>query len=647
VCGIAGFVGADPGADNEGALHRMVGTLVHRGPDDLGTWLDREAGVAIGFRRLAILDLSPSGHQPMLSSDGRFVIAFNGEIYNHRELRAELEMVGHRFRGRSDTEVIVEGCSVWGPDGMVRRLSGMFAIALWDRQERELVLARDPVGKKPMYYARTGGLLLFGSELKALRAHPDFRAEVDRDALALYLRYRYVPAPYAIYRNTRKLLPGQYALVRAGAEPELRRFWDPLEKATGAMRAQPEVGEEQAVEELDSLLRDAVARRMVADVPLGAFLSGGIDSSTVVALMQAQSPRPVRTFTIGFHEDGYNEAEAAKAVARHLGTDHTELYVTSEEARAVIPLLPNIYDEPFADSSQIPTYLVSRLARQQVTVSLSGDGGDELFGGYTRYALAERIWCRMGLLPGPARGLAARLLRSVPVEGWDRIYAVAEATVLPRGWRQSLPGDKIYKLSRVLGEGDRDALYTRLISLWKEPCRVVVGAREPALPYADGLLRQGMPNFTERMMFRDLVAYLPEDILVKVDRASMAVSLEARAPLLDTRVVQWAWRLPLAMKVRNGQGKWLLRRLLYRYVPAELVDRPKTGFGVPIGAWLRGPLRAWAEELLGEARLRREGFFRPGPIREAWRAHLTGRSNDEYRLWAVLMFQAWAERWMP
>ena len=501
------------------------------------------------------------------------------------------------------------------------------------------------MGKKPLYYARVGGLLLFGSELKALRAHPGFRSEVDRDAMALYLRYGYVPAPYAIYRNTRKLLPGQYAVVRAGAEPELRRFWDPLEMATAAVRDQVELGEEEAVDELDSLLRDAVARRMVADVPLGAFLSGGIDSSTVVALMQAESSRPVRTFTIGFHEDGYNEAEAARAVARHLGTDHTELYVTPEEARAVIPLLPDIYDEPFADSSQIPTYLVSRLARQKVTVSLSGDGGDELFGGYTRYALAGRIWSAVGPLPGPVRGAAARVLRSVSVEGWDRIYAVAEATVLPRGWRQSLPGDKIYKLSRVLGAGDGDALYGRLISLWKEPCRVVVEAREPALPYADGLLRQGMPNFIERMMFRDLVGYLPEDILVKVDRASMAVSLEARAPLLDTRVVEWAWRIPLSLKVRGGQGKWLLRRLLYRYVPPELVDRPKSGFGVPIGAWLRGPLRGWAEDLLAESRLRGEGFFRPGPIREAWRAHLSGRSNDEYRLWAVLMFQAWLERW--
>lgn len=648
MCGITGYLCSNRLTEqDEEILRRMTRTLSHRGPDDEGLWTDPRAGIGIGFRRLAILDLSPAGRQPMLSAHGRFVIALNGEIYNHVELRAELERKGHRFRGRSDTEVVVEACSAWGPEHTLRKLSGMFAIALWDKVERRLLLARDPIGKKPMYYARMGHLFLFGSELKSLRAHPGFCAEVDRDTLALYLRYGYAPAPHTIYHHTWKLLPGQYATLRMGEELRLERYWDPLRMVQEANNHHLTLSDHEAVVQLDALLRDAVARRMIADVPVGAFLSGGIDSSTVAALMQVQSRSPVKTFTIGFREDGYNEAEAARRVAHHLDTDHTELYVTPKEAQAVIPQLPDIYDEPFADSSQIPTYLVSKLARQQVTVALSGDGGDELFAGYPRYALAERIWSTIRPLPSHARSLACGLLGAIPPEGWDRVHRVVEGAVLRQRRSSKSLGDRIHKLSGVLASRDEDALYHRLVSLWKEPSRIVIDGSEPAPLLPDDPLRELIPAFAERMMFRDLTGYLPGDILVKMDRASMALGLEARSPLLDHRVVEWAWRLPMSLKKRDGESKWLLRQLLYKYVPRTLVDRPKTGFGVPIGNWLRGPLRDWAEGLLDEQRLRREGLLRVRPIRDAWRAHLSGRSNDEYRLWAVLMFQAWRERWMP
>src|SRR5262245_31599928 len=623
----------------------MAATLTHRGPDDSDTWVDASVGLAFGFRRLAIIDLSPTGRQPMVSADGRYVGVFNGEIYNHVELRKELGGLGRPFRGSSDTEVILEACAEWGIEAALGKFVGMFAIALWDRRERELTLSRDRLGKKPLYYTSVGRTFLFGSELKALRAYPGFCSEVDRGALALYLQFSCVPSPYSIHIGVRKLAPGHLAVVRQNREPELRCYWDASRVVRGAMSNRLSISDAEAVESLDSLLKTATRQRMIADVPLGAFLSGGVDSSTVVALMQTQSTNPVKTFSIGIHNQAYNEAEAAKAVAKHLGTDHTELYVTPDEALKVIPDLPDVYDEPFADSSQIPTLLVSRLARRQVTVALSGDGGDELFGGYTRYVWAEQIWRKTRFIPARVRRLAAGSIEHISPQRWDSLYETLEST-LPVRWRQTLPGDKLHKLASLLVLDGPDAIYQRLISSWSHPAETVLGDRQPQTPPMSATTGLDISNFTERMMFSDLVSYLANDILVKVDRASMAVSLEVRAPLLDHRVVEWAWRLPLALKRRVGQSKWVLRQVLYRYVPQELVERPKTGFAIPIDAWLRGPLRAWAEELLDERRLCQDGFFRPEPIRHAWQQHLTGHYNNQTRVWPVLMFQAWKHRWL-
>jgi asparagine synthase (glutamine-hydrolysing) len=623
----------------------MAEQMAHRGPDDAVEWVDASSGLALGFRRLAIVDLSPAGRQPMHSASGRYVIIFNGEVYNFRAVRAELEGRGHRFRGGSDTEVLLTAIEVWGLADAIRRFVGMFAFALWDRQERSLHLVRDRLGIKPLYYGWGDGTFLFGSELKALAAHPAFRPQIDRDALALFMRHGYVPAPYAIYRGVWKLPPGSILTLRSRDDRDAlpAPFWSAREVVEDAV-AEPFSGSEQeATSQLDELLREAVALRMIADVPLGAFLSGGIDSSTVVALMQAQSGQPVKTFTIGFHEGEYDEARHAAAVARHLGTDHTELTVTPEEARTVIPLLPTMFDEPFADSSQIPTYLVSQLARRHVTVSLSGDGGDELFGGYNRYFWGRSIWRRIGWAPLAVRALSTRALTALSPADWDRQFARL-APLLPPSLRQRTAGDKLHKLAGVLEVDSPEQLYWGLVSQWKETDLVIDG-REPPTALTDRARWAALPDFTQRMMFLDLISYLPDDILAKVDRASMAVSLEARVPLLDHRVVAFAASLPLSLKIRDGQGKWLLRQVLYRYVPRELIERPKMGFGVPIDSWLRGPLREWAEELLDERRLRDEGFFQPQPIRLKWQEHLSGERNWQYQLWNVLQFQAWLECW--
>lgn len=625
------------------SVRSMVAAIRYRGPDDSGVWCDERAGIGLGHARLSILDLSPEGHQPMVSVSGRYVIVFNGEVYNFAELRSELEIVGQKFRGHSDTEIMLAAFEEWGIEKAVPRFVGMFAFALWDRHTRTLTLGRDRLGEKPLYYGWQGETFLFGSELKALRAHPAFMAEVDRNALALLLRHNYIPAPYSIYQGISKLLPGCLLTVSLSQRnPRIAPYWSGKQAIEAGVTHPFEGSESTAVSALEALLKDAVGQQMVADVPLGAFLSGGVDSSTVVALMQAQSSRPVKTFTVGFHEEGYDEAPHAKSVARHLGTEHTELYVMPKEAMSVIPRLPALYDEPFSDSSQIPTFLVSELARRHVTVSLSGDGGDELFGGYNRYFWATNIWRRVGWAPQPMRSALAGALMALPPSAWNGVF-MSLSRFLPVGWRYANPGDKLHKLAEVLAVRTPEEIYLGLVSHWKQPTEVVRGSHEPPTVLTDPARWADLPDFEQRMMYLDQMTYLPDDILTKVDRAAMGVSLETRVPFLDHRVVEFAWSLPLSMKIRHGQGKWLLRQVLYRHVPKELMERPKMGFGVPIDMWLRGPLKGWAEELLDEARLQREGYFNPRPIRRKWAEHLTGRRNWSYYLWDVLMFQAWLE----
>jgi asparagine synthase (glutamine-hydrolysing) len=671
MCGLVGFLGGVADADgDEDLLRDMADSLVHRGPDDSGFWCDKEQRIGLGHRRLAIVDLSPAGHQPMVSASGRHVISFNGEIYNHLDLRRELEKfvrvpnlkvpltlasypewqgnesgegVGIAWRGHSDTETLLAGIEVWGLEATLKKAIGMFAIALWDKSECTLTLARDRIGEKPLYYGwqgiGKGRVFLFGSELNALKAHPTFFAEIDRGALCLLLRHNYIPAPYCIYQGIAKLLPGcLLSISLEKPEPKLWKYWDTVKVACAGV-AQPFVGTpEQAVDALEALAKDAVRQQMMADVPLGAFLSGGIDSSTVVALMQSQSSLPVKTFTIGFGEEGYNEAVHAKAVARHLGTEHTELYVSPQQVMEVIPRLPGLYCEPFADSSQIPTFLVSELAKKHVTVSLSGDAGDELFCGYNRYQITDKLWHKLELVPAPLRALVAKGITALSPTAWDSL-----ASIIPGAGHYAALGDKLHKGAGVLASATLDELYLGMVSHLSNPADWVIGGHEP--PTHLTCLRPALMGLgaVERMMALDAISYLSDDILVKVDRAGMGVSLESRVPFLDHRVVEFAWSLPLGYKLHKGQTKWPLRQVLYRHVPRELIDRPKMGFGVPLHDWLRGPLRGWAEELLGEARLAREGYFHPALIRKIWAEHLSGQRNWMAQLWNVLMFQAWLE----
>lgn len=647
MCGIAGFWTPGGRPDSGGVAAAMGRRLTHRGPDQAGQWSDDAAGIALAHRRLAILDLSAAGHQPMSSADGRYVIVFNGEIYNHQELRAEMARAGLAsvWRGHSDTESLLAAIQAWGIDAALKKSNGMFAFALWDRRERKLHFARDRLGEKPLYYGWQGGSLLFGSELKALQTHPAWSGELDRAALALFMRHAYVPAPWSIYRGIFKLPPGTRLEIcqswRHGGLPEPQAYWSAVDAAR-AGGAQLLTNDAEAADELERLLGRAVQRQMVADVPLGAFLSGGVDSSTIVALMQARSSRPVKTFSIGFAESCYNEAQHAKEVARHLGTDHEEVYVSAEEALAVVPSLPALYDEPFADSSQIPTHLVARMARRHVTVSLSGDGGDELFAGYNHYFRARNIWRWTGGLPAGLRRGGGRLATALTPAAWDRLFGVARPLLPPR-LRLAMPGDKVHKLGGLLGADGADELYRRLVSFWPDPQHLVIEGIEAQTWAQAESRRAALAGFTERMMLRDQLGYLADNILAKVDRAAMGVSLETRIPLLDREVVEFSWRVPLSMKIRDGQGKWLLRRILYRHVPRRLIERPKMGFSVPLDAWLRGPLRDWAESLLDETRLRREGYFESVPIRRCWTEHLSGRRNWQHRLWNVLMFEAWLD----
>lgn len=622
MCGFAGYFGMSPFSAEKMAyvLRMFCDALSHRGPDDLSTWLDADAGIGLAHRRLAIADLSSAGRQPMLSHCGRYVLAFNGEIYNHVALRSLLEqdLGAISWAGHSDTEVLLACLAAWGLDRTLSVCVGMFAFALWDRQKQALVLVRDRMGEKPLYWGWQGDTLLFGSELKALKMHPDFRGEIDQGALALLLRYNYIPAPHSIYSGIQKLRPGHYVTIRRGERNvESRCYWDyHTVVRTGLTR--PFAGTaQQAVDYLETLFIDSLAGQMVADVPLGAFLSGGIDSSAVVTLMQRQSSRKIQTYAIGFEDKAFDEAQHARAVAAHLGTDHTELYVNEQDALSVVPKLPHVYCEPFADSSQIPTFLVTQMARQHVTVALSGDGGDELFGGYTPYQFMPKIWRVLQKIPQPVRKELARAALLLPVS------------------------QRIEKLLGIMSAENREILYWQMRSHWLNPESVVLGAKEP-----HSLLRNSddwrfLDSFESWMMAMDVCDYMPDDILVKVDRASMANSLETRVPLLDHRIVEFAACLPLSMKIQDGQGKWILRQLLYRHVPQSLIDRPKSGFMVPLGNWLRGPLREWAEDLLAESRLREGGYFDAKPIRRVWQEHLSGRRDRSSRLWSILMFQAW------
>jgi asparagine synthase (glutamine-hydrolysing) len=642
MCGVTGFWAMAADIDEE-RLRRTVAvmsdSLLHRGPDSGGHWADPRTGVALGHRRLAIIDLTAAGHQPMESPDGRFVISYNGEVYNFAELRTELEADGDSFKGDSDTEVILAACSRWGVHAAVSRFIGMFAFALWDARERRLHLVRDRLGIKPLYWSLCDGLLLFGSELKALRAHPQCPKEVDRIGLASFMRHNYVPSPLTIYTGVHKLRPGHVITVVSDGDVRVECYWDALEVAQRGLGERAQLDERAGLDALEPLLMDAVRRRMVADVPLGAFLSGGIDSSLVVALMQAQSSRAVRTFSIGFSEAEFNEANHAKEVARHLGTDHTELYVDPAHALEVIPNLPDWYDEPFADSSQVPTFLVSELTRKHVTVSLSGDGGDELFAGYNRYLHAVSIMDSVAPLPAWLRRGSASLLSAVPAPAWDLAFRA-----IPGRWRPRHAGDKVHKVAAMLRQ-TREKVYLGLISHWQDPAQVVLGGDEAHGVLWDTAVSRRFQDPVEHMQFLDTVTYLPDDILTKVDRASMAVSLEARVPLIDHRLVELSWRLPANMKIRAGVSKWALREVLYKHVPRALIDRPKMGFGVPIDHWLRGPLREWAEELLQPRALEEDGYFNAAPIREKWDQHQSGSQNWQYLLWDVLMFQAWKRRW--
>jgi asparagine synthase (glutamine-hydrolysing) len=653
MCGFVGFFGgaaAHGQAGDEAMLKRMAGTIVSRGPDDAGYWSDTDRRIGLGHRRLSIIDPSSAGHQPMQSASNRYAIVFNGEIYNHLLLRQALEIAGQAptWRGHSDTETLLAGFDAWGIQGTVVRAIGMFAFAVWDMQAGRLLLGRDRIGEKPLYYGWQGrgndAVFLFGSELKALRVHPAFENTINRGALSLQLRHNYIPAPYSIYDGIAKLPSGSLLVVSLQQpEPKVWSYWSGVQMAESGV-ANPFTGSaDQAVDMLEDLLRDAVRQQMVADVPLGAFLSGGVDSSTVVALMQMQSSRPVKTFTIGFHEDEYNEAVHAKAVAKHLGTEHTELYVTAEQAMAVIPRLPTLYDEPFSDSSQIPTFLVSQLAKQHVTVSLSGDAGDELFCGYNRYHLTASHWNKVASAPMALRRMAAKVLTSISPQSWNRMAGVVNG-LLPRSLPFANMGDKVHRGAGALASKSLDALYLNLVSHWHDPASVVICGYEPSTLLAGETPHLAGLDDIQRMMALDMLTYLPDDILTKVDRAAMGVSLETRVPFLDHRVVELAWSLPQSMKLRDGQTKWALRQVLYRHVPKALIERPKMGFGVPIGAWLRGPLRDWAESLLDEARLRNEGFFHPPQIRSKWKEHLSGERNWQYQLWDVLMFQAWLEK---
>ena len=660
MCGIAGVFGHNNSRNLAQVVETMAASLIHRGPDDEGVWVDADANFALGHRRLSILDLSMEGHQPMLSRDGRFVMGFNGEVYNHHLIREELdrqEQIG--WRGHSDTEVILAAISAWGLERALSKFVGMFAIVLFDRAERRLHLIRDRMGEKPLYYGWCNSAFIFGSELKALKKYPAFAGEVDRDVLALYLRHMVVPAPFTIYQGVYKLQPGYMLSLdfdKVSFDPKktltqnnlpengikLSQWWS-LRETVESGKASQFADETEALELLETRLRESIRWQSIADVPLGTFLSGGVDSSLITALMQSESVSPVRTFTIGFQEKQYSEADHASTVARHLGTEHIELCVTAKDALGVVQRLPSLYDEPFADSSQLPTFLLCAQAREYMKVALSGDAGDELFGGYNRYFWVRKIWANISWLPHSTRRLFAKVIFLFPPTYWDKIYALI-SRIQPSSSRLSFAGQKLHNLAeRLVNIKSDDELFYSLVSEWESPRNVVISACEPFTLFQKRNDWPELPDIEHRMMYLDAMTYLPDDIMVKVDRAAMGASLETRSPYMDHRIVELAWRMPLSMKIQNNQGKWPLRKILYKYVPRELIERPKQGFGVPLADWLRGPLRDWAENLISVERLKRDGYFFPEPIHSKWQEHLTGLKNWEHSLWPILMFQQWLD----
>lgn len=647
MCGFSGFLGGVTFEEFKckHILSEMTKLISHRGPDSDGEWIDLSAKIALGHRRLSILDLSPAGDQPMTSKSGKYVIVYNGEIYNHLALREELssiEVMPH-WSGHSDTETLLACFETWGIENTIMRCNGMFSFAVWCAEDKTLYLGRDRLGEKPLYFGwqdREGSRsFLFGSELKVFKPHPNFLGDIDRDALCLMMRYGYIPAPHSIYKGIHKLPPGNLLKVSLhDPEPKIWPYWSATEVAINGVRNPFSGTEVEAIDSLELLLKDAVKRQMLSDVPLGAFLSGGVDSSTIVALMQAQSLTPIKTFSIGFNESKYDEAVYAKAVAKHLGTEHVEMYVTPEQALSVIPKLATLYDEPFADSSQIPTFLLSELVHKDVKVSLSGDAGDEIFCGYNRYQLVNNLWRKLNKIPLPIRHVVGRLLVSISPQMWDCVVGK-----IPGFKQYQNVGDKIHKGAAVVSSKTIYELYLGLVSHWPKPELLVISGKEPASNLAEVWSYLTELDEIQRMMVLDSLSYLPDDILTKVDRAAMGVGLETRVPFLDSRIFEFAWKLPQKYKLKNKKTKWILRQVLYRYIPRKLIDRPKMGFGVPIDSWLRGPLKEWAENLIDEDRLRREGFFSPELIRKKWAEHLSGASNWQYQLWNVLMFQIWLE----
>jgi len=641
MCGFAGFFDKSKKKDTS-FLNKMLQSISHRGPDDQGLWLDDNYEIGLAHRRLSIIDLSKAGHQPMISKSKRFVIAFNGEIYNHLELRKSLENSNkliNNWIGTSDTETLLACIDVWGLEATLKSCVGMFSFALWDKKKRSLFLARDRIGEKPLYYGWQHDVFLFGSELKALKCHPSFKSNIDRNSLSLFIRHNYIPTPNTIYKNIYKLEPGFILeLSSHSLNTKLWPYWSSENIVCQDMEEPYQLNPDQAINKLEGLINSSILSQMEADVPLGAFLSGGVDSSTIVALMQNQSTKPIKTFTIGFDEADYNEALNAKAVANHIGTEHTELYVKSNDVMNVIPKLPSIYCEPFSDSSQIPTFLVSKLAKQHVKVSLSGDGGDELFCGYNRYKITSSIWEKIKVFPPFFRNILAKAITSISAPTWNKI-----AKYTPYSKVYNNIGDKLHKGATVLDSNSIDQLYLGLVSHTRNPSEYVIGSYEPKTKLNNVPSNFKSLDNVEKMMALDLITYLPDDILVKIDRAAMSNSLETRVPFLDHRVVEFAWKLPISLKIRDKQTKWILRQILYKYVPRKLIERPKMGFGVPIGNWLRGPLKDWAENLINKNRLICEGYFNPELIYKIWQEHQSNQRNWEYLLWNILMFQAWLD----